>query len=82
VKNGKPVEGTGVYRVNGNLALSRAVGKSVIDNRGILSKNDHDAGDAAEKPCVTATPDVYSKVNTFTANFHAEDSDRKQYVRY
>jgi serine/threonine protein phosphatase PrpC len=37
---GQPVEGTGVYRVNGNLAVSRAV------------------GDAAEKPFVSAVPDV------------------------
>ena len=34
------MEGTGVYRVNGNLAVSRAV------------------GDAAEKPFVSAVPDV------------------------
>lgn len=30
MKNGRPVPGTGVYRVNGNLALSRAVGDKAL----------------------------------------------------
>jgi protein phosphatase 2C len=51
--NGQPDEATGVWRVNGNLALSRALG-TVFDSKIII----YLLGDVYLKPFVTASPDI------------------------
>ena len=58
VKNGRPIKGTGVYRVNGNLSLSRAVGDRA-ERPCICSKPDIRciAGDAVHDTFIISATD-------------------------